>query len=93
MLDAGGGPNFVQETAAVCRQQWLFAGRVSPLVRLNRTYDFSKRLDFGLNIILDALTRSIQDNDGNHSPWPSTVRSPHRKNPLRKPTPLRMRRS
>jgi hypothetical protein len=68
MLDAGGGPHFVQEAAAVCRRQWLSVGRVPPMVRRNRRYDFSNRFEFGLNVILDALTRSIPDNGGDHSP-------------------------
>jgi hypothetical protein len=68
MLDAGGGPQFVQEAAAVCRRQWLFAGRVPPSVRRNRRYDFGNRFEFGLKVILDALTRSIPDNGGDHSP-------------------------
>jgi hypothetical protein len=39
-----------------------------PMVRRNRTYDFSNRFEFGLNVILDPLTRSIPDNGGDHSP-------------------------
>ena len=62
MPDAGGGPNFVQEAAAVCRRQWHSAGRVPPLVRRHGRYDFGNRFEFGLNVIVDALTRSILDN-------------------------------
>jgi hypothetical protein len=38
------------------------------MVRRNRRYDFGNRFEFGLKVILDALTRSIPDNGGDHSP-------------------------
>ena len=38
-----------------------------PKVRRNRTYDFSNRFEFGLNVIVEPLTRSIPDNGGDHS--------------------------
>jgi hypothetical protein len=38
------------------------------MVRRKRTYDFSNRFEFGLNVIVEPLARSIPDNGGDHSP-------------------------
>jgi hypothetical protein len=57
------------------------------MVRCNPTYDFSNRFEFGLNVILDALTRSIPDDGGDRLTVDRSV--PRRKNPLWKPTGYR----
>ena len=61
-----------------------------PMVRRNRTYDFSNRFEFGLNVILDPS--QIDPGQRRRSLTVTVDRSvPRRKNPLRKPTLLRTR--